>query len=198
MKRTILTWLLAIALLSGGSVAVILLLTGSRTSTPPAEGPASQGEASAPATAPGTTSPMAVARPPARLPGASPGTVHPRIADPADRGLANRVVRKAVRKALLARPVQSRLAGCAGRSGGIGTAGEPGPVPRGAPAVLMLEMETLRDELRIVDAQVETWGEASQASVSCARDVLRGQVISASSVERGQRVRMLFPLSPRG
>ena len=80
------------------------------------------------------------------------------------------------------------------------SAGRGGRVPFRAPrpAVLMLEMETLRDELRIVDAQVGSWGEASHGAVSCAREVLRGQVISASSVERGQRVRMPFTLSPRG
>jgi hypothetical protein len=117
--------------------------------------------------------------------------------DPLAPPMADRVIRKAVRKALLAAPIQSRLTRCADHVGGFGGAVAPGPDPTGKPAVFMLEMETLGNEVRIVDAQVREWGEASDATVSCARDVLRGQVVARSNAPLGKRISMPFPLKPR-
>ncbi len=110
--------------------------------------------------------------------------------------MADRVIRKAVRKALLAAPLQSRLSRCVDADVGFG-GGTVGPTPRAQPAVLLLEMETFESEVRIGQAQVQTWGGASEQTVSCAREVLSGQVIRTSGIEGGQRLRMPFPLNPR-
>jgi hypothetical protein len=110
---------------------------------------------------------------------------------------ANRVTLKAIHRALKTAPLQARLARCV-----------PAPdvrAPRTQPASLMLEIETLAGELRIVDAQVRAWGGASEAMVSCARTVLRGHVFPAPAHRRpaahprpaGERMQVPFLLNPR-
>lgn len=110
--------------------------------------------------------------------------------------MASRVVRKIVRKALLAAQVQSQLARCADSVGGFGGRTPGGPPPRGKPAVLLLELTGEGGDVRIVDAQVQEWGGASEAAVSCARGVLTGRVVRAPTAPR-ERMRMPFPLNPR-
>jgi hypothetical protein len=63
-----------------------------------------------------------------------------------------------------------------------------------APPSLMLELETLDGEVRIVDAPVEARGRADDGLFACAQKVLRGQTITAASAHRGQRIRLLYPL----
>ncbi len=197
MKRTFLAGL-AIAVLFGGSMILVFLVTGQPWSTSPPPAPPLSVEVPVEAHA---ALPRAT-RAPSRAPQESS---HSRARagwnapseDPSSPPMVDRVIRKAVRKALLAAPVQARLARCADHVGGFGGGAAPGPIPRGKPASLMLEMETLQGEVRIVDAQVQEWGEASEQLVSCARSVLRGQVIPASTVLRGERMRMPYPLNPR-
>ncbi len=195
MKRTSLVALLAlVAALFGGSVTLVLLLTGEAPSagSPPAKG------ADAP---PPPPSPSPAARPPPSRAPPDAGPMKMRASSwnaPAGVSaspMASRVIRKIVRKALLAAPVQSRLARCADSIGGFGGR-EPGPTPRGKPAILVLELEGQGDEVRIVDAQVQRWGGASEAAVSCARGVLTGHVVRASTALQ-ERMRMPFPLNPR-
>jgi hypothetical protein len=200
MKRTSLVAALAIAVLFGVGMVVVFVLTDEPRSAaslaPEAGDPLPLAAAVAPPLAAPSRAPA-----PAR---SGPSTAHAAWAaptkDPASSSppLAGRVIRKNVRKALLAAPVQARLARCANRVGGFG--GPPatrGAIPRGKPAFLVLELETLGGEVRIVDAQVREWGEASEATVSCARDVLRGQVVAAPTAVPGERMRMPFPLNPR-
>ncbi|HEU4382874.1 MAG TPA: hypothetical protein VFR85_05145 [Anaeromyxobacteraceae bacterium] len=109
------------------------------------------------------------------------------------------MTQKAVRKALHAAPVQSRLARCT-RVGGFGGTSAAGAVPRAAPASLLLEVEARGEELRIVDAKVRDWGGASETMVSCARTVLQSQVIPAPRARpsAGERMQMHFRLNQRG
>jgi hypothetical protein len=64
--------------------------------------------------------------------------------------------------------------------------------------VLVLQIETGRDEAHVVDAPVETRGRASDGLIACAQRVLRGQQFSAPGVKvaAGQRFRMLHSLTP--
>ena len=65
----------------------------------------------------------------------------------------------------------------------------------GQTTILMLQLETQRGTVRIVDAPVETQGPASDGLVACAQRILRGLVIEAPGAKPGQRHRVLFPLS---
>lgn len=197
MRRTFLAAGLSIAVLLGASVAIILALTrpSPAPQTPEPSAPALAAEPAPPgppAAAPfkgGKLLPAA-----GRDPG--PGTER--------RGetwapMADRVARKAVRKALRAASVQSRLSRCTA-AGGFGGTAAPAGAPEMAPASLVLEIEARGGGLRVVDATVREWGGASEAMVACARTVLRSQVIPApkARLSDGKRMRMLFHLSPRG
>ena len=59
----------------------------------------------------------------------------------------------------------------------------------------MLSVESIEGGVRIVDAQPEAGGAATEAELACARKALRGQVIPASSAEPGRRWQLRF--SPR-
>lgn len=61
---------------------------------------------------------------------------------------------------------------------------------------LMLQVEGLAGEVRIVDAPVEMRGNASDGLIACAQQALRGQVIPAGAARRGTRYRIPFPLTP--
>lgn len=202
MKRTLLVGGLSIAALFGAGVGVILALSRSpptpATPDPPSPPPAPFTVAPAPPEAPVAAVPFRGGK----LHVSVPGRDRPRGDD--RRGetsplMADRVTRKAVHKALLAASVRSRLAGCTG-VGGFGRPSATGRVPRAAPASLLLELEARGGELRVVDAKVREWGGASEAMVSCARTVLRGQVIPAPRSRRsaGERMQMPFRLHPRG
>jgi hypothetical protein len=201
MKRRLVTAGLAIAVLFGGSITLVLLWTGRA------------GPEGSPTGLADTEAPLPPAEPAATPSPRAAGAVGPMklrasswnapAEGPSSSPMASRVVRKIVRRALLAAPVQSRLARCADRIGGLGGTAGQGPVPRGKPAVLVLELEARGSEVRILNAQVQKWGEASEASVSCARSVLEGHVVRAPKARQEpapaqpERMRMPFPLNPR-
>ena len=197
MNRTFLAGL-AIAVLFGGSMTLVFLSTGQPWSTSPPPAPPFSVELPVAApVAPAPATPAPSRAPPESGPSKARAGWNAPSADPSSPPMVDRVIRKVVRKALLAASVQSRLARCTDHVGGFGGGAASGSIPRGKPASLMLEMEALEGAVRIVDAQVQEWGEASEQIVSCARSVLRGQVIPASNVQRGERMRMPFPLNPR-
>ncbi len=202
MKRTFLVAGLSMAVLFGASVAIILALS-SRPPTPATPDPSSR-----------PSPPIAVAPAPPRPPVAAAPFKGGKLYLSATgldlrpngerRGetstpMADRVTRKAVRKALLAASVRSRLARCT-TAGGFGGTSAVGRGPREAPASLLLELEARGGEVRVVDASVREWGGASEAMVSCARTVLFSQVISAPKTRpsAGRRMQMHFRLNPRG
>jgi hypothetical protein len=198
MKRTFLVAVLSIATLFGGSIAIILVVT-----SPPAA--PEQHDSFAPSAGAPETLETPVAAPQLQTgEERRPETARAASAPPARRmptaRMADRVTQRAVRKALHASSVESRLASCTRVWEFGGTASAAGQLPRPSPAFLVLALEAVGSELRVVDATVRSWGGASEAAVSCARDVLRSQVIPAPPKRRsdGERTYMHFTLYPRG
>jgi hypothetical protein len=62
--------------------------------------------------------------------------------------------------------------------------------------VLVLQLETMTDAIRIVDAPVEARGRASDGLLACAQSKLRGRVVEAPGTRGGGRYRMLYTLLP--
>jgi hypothetical protein len=187
------------AVLIGASVCLVLLLPGAPVvlgRAPDLLTPGAPPPGSARAAPPAADSP-----PPRAAPGVDVGKGRARWTEPTEetsaKPMAGRAIRKVVRRALLAPPVQQGLSRCVERYGGFGGSPSPRAVPRASPAVLMLEMETEGSGVRIVEAEVQEWGGASAEVVSCAKGVLLGRVIAAAVERPGERVRMPFPLSPR-
>jgi hypothetical protein len=184
----------AIAVLLGG-MAILLVRTGSGPMPAPTTQPGP------PAGAP-PAEPMAVASapPPASRHGGRLYGIRKTAAALPFTPAADRATRKAVLRALRASRLRSGLARCTDRSGGFGDPPPSGArVPRARPASLMLAIEPGADALRIGDVQVQDWGGASEASVSCARTVLVGQVVPAPprGRPRPERVWMSYSLNPR-
>jgi hypothetical protein len=123
----------------------------------------------------------------------------PRVRDPSASGMADRVTRKAVRKALLAAPVEGQLARCVDRDREVGFGGGASPdrIPRAKPAVLMLDLEAMGHQVKIADARVKSWGGASHAAVACARDALSGRVVAVARGKPDRSMQMPFLLNPR-
>jgi hypothetical protein len=93
--------------------------------------------------------------------------------------------------------LQPRLSDCfdrPGRSGAVRTAADAAEGAVVGPTVLVLELETGTDEVRIVDAPVATRGETDDAVVGCAQQLLRGQAFGARGARAGTRHRVLHPL----
>jgi hypothetical protein len=188
---------LAIAVLFGASLALVHRWTDPAAVTAPGATGA-EPLAVAPEAVPAMTD---TAGPPARAVDgtavrASPAEV-PVAPTASAPPLADRVTRKAVRKALLAASVQARLARCVDRDVGFGGRTAADRVPRAAPAVLLLELEATPGRVELVGVGVEQWGGVSDQVVACARSALRGQVVAAAGGEARGRLRMPYPLSPR-
>ncbi len=61
-------------------------------------------------------------------------------------------------------------------------------------AVLLLNLEVQPGLVRIVDAPVESQGQASDGLVACAQRILRGHVLSTPAATTAGRFRLVFPL----
>ena len=61
---------------------------------------------------------------------------------------------------------------------------------------LVLQLETRNGEVVVVDAPVETRGDASDGTLACAQAVLRGKVLAAPGAKAGERLRARYTLSP--
>lgn len=69
------------------------------------------------------------------------------------------------------------------------------PTSPGGGALLTLELEALEGGgLRIVDAPVARWGNASRALVECAQQALRGRTISLGAYTPGERFQARYEL----
>jgi hypothetical protein len=205
MRRRLLA-LLGITVFLGGSLVLVGLLT--REAPPVTEAPPEV--IAAPQAVP--DAPPALAPPASRAPPWAATAARatsatqawkPQAKDPSAPGKADRATRKAVRKALLAAPVEEQLARCVDRDqevwfGGGWTSQER--IPRGKPAILVLDLETVGTQMRIADVQVKTWGGASRAAVACARDALIGTTLATRShkpAKPARHMQMTFLLSPR-
>ena len=197
--------LLGTTFLLGGSLALVALLTHE---APPVTEPMAAATAEAPAVAgpPSALEPQSKRPPPwalaavAHQASASREWKPPQLADPSAPGKADRATRKAVRKALLAAPVEEELARCVDRDREVWFGGgwaSPEPIPRAQPAILLLRLEAVGTQVKIIDARVKNWGGASRAAVACARDALVGRVVAAGNHQSASSTQMTFLLSPR-
>jgi hypothetical protein len=64
----------------------------------------------------------------------------------------------------------------------------------GVATLLILQIETLQDRLRIVEAPVEAQGIASYGTIACAQRVLRGHTFPAPGARPGERMRVQYSL----
>jgi len=69
------------------------------------------------------------------------------------------------------------------------------PPPDATTTILVLQVESLRDQVRIVEAPVEAAGRASSGYVACVQRVLRGQSFAAVGAQPGHRYRILYPIA---
>lgn len=108
---------------------------------------------------------------------------------------ADRVTRKALRSALGASGLPARLAACLDAPGGLGGGAATDRVPTPRPAVLALDVESVPGAFHITVVRVHRWGEASQRSVACAAERLRGTIIRSPAARAGQRTRLILALT---
>jgi len=203
MKRRVLT-LLGISVLLGGGLGLIVLMSSEIPMPKETEAGVSAEASPSPVAPPAVTSEAPRAQPPWAAAAARSKTAPPswkaEAKDPSAPGKADRATRKVVRKALLAAPVEEELAHCVEHDrevwfGGSWASAEP--IPRAKPAILTLHLETLGRQVKIADVQVKSWGGASRAAVTCARNVLLGTVVPVASSRPARPMQMTFLLSPR-
>ena len=76
----------------------------------------------------------------------------------------------------------------------ISRTGDAQPIGDEGVVVLMLQLETRPGQVVIVDAPVETRGNASDGLIACAQQVLRGAVVDVPTAKSGERYRVRYPL----
>jgi hypothetical protein len=205
VRAKVLAALAAIAVVFGGSLALVAWLTGGGPSTTAVAPPPAPDPAPPPAPDPAVTAhPMGMQAPGASVAAPAPVDVPP-PPPPKDSWLAVKAVGRPGQLGPLGREIssalddlQGRLATCTNvdvqaRHGATPVTGLDGADEQSPPA-LMLELETLDGEVRIFDAPVENRGKADDGLFACAQKVLRGQVLPAPSARRGQRIRLMYPL----
>jgi len=184
VSRTFLAGLVAIALLFVGSVAFLswparspgppAALTARVEADSPPAGPALGEAAGAAAPDPAPESPRPVSR-------------NPRDLMPPPRRHALISFRRQIIAGLA--DLEARVAQC------TPAADRSRPATGLSQTSFMLSVESVDGGVRILEAQPETPGTASETEVACARKALRGHVIPASSAEPGRRWQLRF--SPR-
>ncbi len=209
--RKLLVGGIAIAAFAAAAVAAILVLTP--RGEPPAPPPAVQVEAPAPPPPPPVSIDEAVKlarlEPPPPPPSAKVIQGPPPQAPRRDsweavpispRASALGAVGGAVGRGL--NELQPRLAECFDEDAQarFGPAGytavrDAAPMNDHGVTILVLQIEASGTQARIVDAPVETRGQASDGLISCAQQVLRGQRFTVLQPQPAARHRMLFSLS---
>jgi hypothetical protein len=66
---------------------------------------------------------------------------------------------------------------------------------RELPTIMMVEVETFDSQVKIVDAALAMAGSASDAFVTCAREVLRGQILFTPAIPPGEHLQIPVDLS---
>jgi hypothetical protein len=165
VKRPVLLALAGIAAVGVGASLVILTVTESRTSW----------TATAPAEEAG-----AVRAEASQAPGEPGRVIQPE--QPVQPG----VRRLQLPPRIAARDVTAPIAECL----------RSHPTSPGGGAVLTLELEALAGGgLRVVEAPVAAWGNASRALVACAQQVLPGRTIAIGEYPPGERFRARYDLA---
>jgi hypothetical protein len=70
------------------------------------------------------------------------------------------------------------------------------PADEAGATVLVLQLETQPQAVRIADAPVETRGGASDSLIACAQAALRGRSLAVPGAKAGQRFRLRFTVAP--
>jgi hypothetical protein len=208
--RKLLIAAVAILVLAGGAMLAIVLQSGPGPGggdPPPVVIPAvpvpavtlapqARVDLSQVGTGQGPPPPMQYAPPPPRAPAGTWEAVPPLARLPGSP--AGRAIQAALAQ------VQPRLSACfdddaqARHGQAPVTAGKEqyASVDEGAETILVLQVETLRDAVYIVDAPVESRGGASDGLIACAQQALRGQTFPAPGSTPGGRMRVLHNLVP--
>jgi hypothetical protein len=79
---------------------------------------------------------------------------------------------------------------------GFSTVRDTSPQDDAGTTTLVLELETTPEGVRIVDAPVETRGQASDGLLACVQRKLRGLRVETPSARAGQRYRVLYHVAP--
>jgi hypothetical protein len=194
MRRLILLAVLAIAVLFGGSVALIAMITGDRPAEPARASPVPELPAAAPA-------PVVIAPVPAPAPFVLPAPATPPVVSPEpEPPPPPPVVREGVRPELdLGRSVpalQQRITGRCGRMQVRSASSMPG---EDAPeTVLLLELAPEGQQLAIVNSWVRSPGETRPALVACAQWALRGVKLDAPATrgDASYKVPVILSVEP--
>ena len=203
MKRRLPT-LLGISVLLGGGLALVVLMTGEPPPTNEATAAVTSESPAGAVAPPAVSSEMPRAQPPwaaaAARSASAPPSWKAEVRDPSAPAKADRATRKVVRKALLTAPLEEELARCVEHDrevwfGGSWASSEP--IPRAKPAILTLRLETMGRQVKIADVQVKSWGGASRAAVTCARNALLGTLVPSAGARPARPMQMTFLLSPR-
>jgi hypothetical protein len=191
MRRLILLAIVAIAVLFGGSVALIAMVTGDRPAEPARANPAPELPAAAPA-------PVLVAPAPAPAPFVLPAPAAPPVVSPEpEPPPPPPVVREGVRPELdLARSVPALQQRITGRCGRMQVRSAPSMPAEDAPeTVLLLELAPAGKQLTVANSWVRSPGETRPALVACAQWALRGVTIDAPPPRAGGSYRVPVILS---
>jgi hypothetical protein len=183
VRRLVILALLGLALLVAGAIAAIFLGSRERLALPPPPPPAAAVAPpripASPEAATGVAQPDAAAL----LPEGSRQKAH----------VERRQQRSAAPPVDFFRELYALRAGIA-RCEGIS---QPSPPRAGSgkdQTVLLLDIEALDGEVRILEASVDRRGTASDDVVACARKQLEGRIVPASHATPGTRFKMKFPL----
>lgn len=191
-SRSFLAGLAGVALVAGGGISAVALLTRDRAS-PPAR-------AEVAAASPAVPLPEAVPAPaPAPPPPRDPPAVREARARRAAAPMLTRLVPSRGRF-VITRAIEQQateLSRCLGRDrtqAAAVAASRRGMVAPESAGVLLLELEPRRDEIRIVDVAVQEQGGGADAELACARRVLKGFALELPGTTPAARVSMAYPL----
>lgn len=214
MRKLVLWAVAGILLLFGAAVALILGLGDSSSliggavvgPADPASGAASPSGPPPPALAnlpmppsspgsPPIAPPIQYGPPPTRPPEGSWEAVAP-VARPAALGRIGAAIGRELNE------IQPHVAECfaaatAARHSGqaVSSVQDEAPLDDAGTTILMLQVETLEGQVRIVDAPVETRGRAGDAVIACVQQALRGQTFAVPDARPGSRHRILYTLT---
>lgn len=74
-------------------------------------------------------------------------------------------------------------------------AGDDEAADGGGEPALVLHVEALAGQLRVVDAPVLAWGGMSEGSAACAQQILKGRTFPAVAAKAGARYRVVQPIA---
>lgn len=193
MRRLILIMLAGIALLAGGSIAAIAWLTRAESGGATSARGRSQEPEAEPAPAP-LAPPPADAVAPAPPPPGVTVEIEPGVTGvvPAEPPPPRVVAPPPVDPARTTEALRTRVGARCGRLTVRYVAGDASAAGGGDEAVIVLKLEALAGEVKVVDSVVHSPGRVRPALVSCAQWALRGAQLPAPGVAPGTKMDALL------